>query len=79
MCVSSAGLRYFMTNTRGKTKVAIPVSKRWKIPGSTLSSTPLKIVSHLFLQFSPGPYEDQYQHLKEQPLGLGRCIYWEAL
>ncbi|PPS14324.1 hypothetical protein GOBAR_AA06255 [Gossypium barbadense] len=58
--------RYIMTNTRGKSKVAV-------------SSSATAEVRHPYLRFSMDPPEDLFQLLRVQPLGLGRCIEWAAL
>lgn len=70
---------YIMTNTRDKTKATVPALKRRKTPGATSFSIPTTVARHPCLQFLLSPSEDQYQHLKERPLGLGHRIDQKAL
>ncbi|KAK5812764.1 hypothetical protein PVK06_028203 [Gossypium arboreum] len=65
-------------NTRGKSKVAVPTSKKRKGLGATSSSASVE-VRHPFLRFSVNPPEDLFQLLCMRPLGLGQCTDWATL
>ncbi|PPR99103.1 hypothetical protein GOBAR_AA21555 [Gossypium barbadense] len=67
-----------MTNTSGKSKVAVPASEKRKGP-STASSNASTKARHPLLRFSLGPQDDLFQLLRVRPLGVGRCIDWATL
>ncbi|KAK5842143.1 hypothetical protein PVK06_004472 [Gossypium arboreum] len=60
-----------MTNTRGKSKVAVPASKKRKGPLATFFSSLTGKARHPFLRFTAGPQENLYQLYRVRPLDLG--------
>ncbi|PPS16471.1 hypothetical protein GOBAR_AA04122 [Gossypium barbadense] len=68
-----------MTNTRRKSKVVIPGSKKRKTPRASSSSSASVEARHPYLRFFVGLQEDSFQLLRQCLLGLGRYIDWAAL
>ncbi|PPS10013.1 hypothetical protein GOBAR_AA10630 [Gossypium barbadense] len=68
-----------MTNTRGKSNVTVPASKKQKGSSGTSSSSASVEARHPYLRFSGGLQENLYQLLRVRPLGPGRYIDWAVL
>ncbi|XP_052484340.1 uncharacterized protein LOC128039805 [Gossypium raimondii] len=74
--LQSSHHRFIIKNTRSKSKVVVPASKKWKSPSTTFSSSASAKTRHPFLRFFVVPQEDLFQLLRVRPLSLGRCIDW---